>query len=92
MKYLFFYIVIVNFITFLMFAIDKKKAIKNEWRIPEAWLLFFSFIGGSLGGVLAMKIMKHKTKKPKFTIIMPVLLLINILTVYYIISYLTNLL
>lgn len=86
MKYFYFYLILINIVTFILFAIDKKRAKKNQWRIPESQLLFFSLLGGSIGGIIAMKIVKHKTKKPKFTIGMPLLLLINIFIVYYLIK------
>lgn len=86
MKYFYFYLILINIVTFIMFAIDKKRAKRNQWRIPESQLLFFSLLGGSIGGIIAMKIVKHKTKKPKFTIGMPLLLLINIFIVYYLIK------
>lgn len=86
MKYFYFYLILINIVTFILFAIDKKRAKKNQWRIPESQLLFFSLLGGSIGGIIAMKIVKHKTKKPKFTISMPLLLLINIFIVYYLIK------
>lgn len=79
------YILFINTITFGAFALDKKRAIKNQWRIPESTLLILSLIGGSLGGLLAMKIVKHKTKKMKFTIGIPLLLLVNIFIIWYII-------
>lgn len=83
MEYLYLYIVAINIITFWMFALDKKRARKKVWRIPESRLLFFSLIGGSLGGILAMITVHHKTRKLIFTIGMPVLLVINILALYY---------
>lgn len=86
MKYFYFYLILINIVTFILFAIDKKRAKKNQWRIPESQLLFFSLLGGSIGGIIAMNIVKHKTKKPKFTIGMPLLLLINIFIVYYLIK------
>lgn len=83
MEYLYLYIAAINIITFWMFALDKKRAIKKVWRIPESRLLFLSLIGGSLGGILAMITVHHKTRKLIFTIGMPVLLVINILALYY---------
>lgn len=83
MEYLYLYIVAINITTFWMFAADKKRARKKVWRIPESRLLFFSLIGGSLGGILAMITVHHKTKKLLFTIGMPVLLVINIFVLYY---------
>lgn len=84
MDYFLYYLLVINVVTFGLFALDKKRARKGEWRIPEATLLFFSLIGGSIGGMLAMKIVKHKTKKIKFMIGMPLLLLVNILAIYFI--------
>ena len=86
MKYLYLYIILINTTTFIMFAIDKKRARKKEWRIPETWLLLSSLLGGSLGGIISMKIVNHKTKKPKFLIGMPMLLAINILLIYYLVK------
>lgn len=83
MDYLSYYFIIINIINFILFAIDKQKAKKNQWRIPESWLFFTSFIGGSLGGLLAMNIMKHKTRKISFAIGMPILLIINFLIWFY---------
>lgn len=83
MDYLSYYFIIINIINFILFAIDKQKAKKNQWRIPESWLFFTSFIGGSLGGLLAMNIMKHKTSKVTFLIIMPILAIFNFLTWFY---------
>ena len=84
MNYLYLYILIINLITFGVFALDKKKAKKKQWRIPESTLLLLSLIGGSLGGLLAMKIVKHKTQKIKFVIGVPFLLIVNFLMYFYI--------
>ncbi len=59
------YLIIINIINFIMFGIDKAKAKKNKWRIPESTLLGLSLIGGSLGGIMAMTSFRHKTKKRK---------------------------
>ena len=84
MNYLYLYILLINLITFGVFALDKKKAKKKQWRIPESTLLLLSLIGGSLGGLLAMKIVKHKTQKIKFAIGVPFLLIVNIFVIIYI--------
>lgn len=86
MKILYYYLIIINILTFLFFATDKYKAKKNLWRIPESTLLLLSFIGGSLGGILAMSLFHHKTAKTKFKILMPVFLVINTIVLYYITS------
>lgn len=86
MDYLVEYLIIINVVTFLVFAVDKKRAQKRRWRIPEAWLFGLSLIGGSLGGLISMKVMKHKTKKMSFVIGMPLLLIINIVEAYYLLA------
>ncbi len=86
MKYLFIYLVLVNALAFLLMLIDKIKAKKKMWRIPERVLLGVSAIGGSLGGLLGMQLFRHKTKHLQFTIGIPVMLVVHIvlLVVLYI--------
>lgn len=83
MEYLYRYLILINIICFIVFALDKKRSRRNQWRISEATLLLLSLIGGSLGGILSMRLFRHKTGKLKFRIAMPLLLIINILVVYY---------
>ena len=64
-----------------MFYIDKQRAVKHQWRISESALLLSAFIGGSLGAVAGMKLFRHKTKHPKFYILIPVFLIIHILII-----------
>lgn len=71
------YLVIINVITFVIFGVDKYKAIRQEWRIRESTLLGLALIGGSIGGWLAMYIFHHKTKKVKFFVGIPVILVIQ---------------
>lgn len=78
MKYLWIYLAIINAVCFLFMLADKRKAQKKAWRIPEATLMGIAAIGGSLGGLLGMYTFRHKTKHPKFTIGIPVLLAIHI--------------
>lgn len=71
------YFVFANLFTFLLFGADKRKAVKGKWRIPEATLLFFAAIGGSVGALLGMIHYRHKTKKPKFYVGVPVILILQ---------------
>ena len=71
------YLLIINAVSFLFMLIDKRKAVKKAWRIPEATLLGIAAIGGSLGAVLAMRLFRHKTLHPKFAIGLPVLLAVH---------------
>ena len=79
MKYLYFYLLIVNALSFLFMLTDKIKAVKGRWRIPERTLLGLCAIGGSLGGMLAMRLFRHKTLHPQFSIGIPVLLAVHII-------------
>ncbi len=82
MKLLTIYLVLINIITFLIFAFDKYCAVKDKWRIKEATLLGLCFVGGALGGYVSMQIFRHKTRKQKFTITVPVLLALQIFLIY----------
>ena len=72
------YLVTVNLAGFVLMGIDKKKAIRNAWRIPEAHLFLCAFIGGSIGSLLGMRFFRHKTRHPKFTIGMPAILILQL--------------
>lgn len=77
------YLLIINIIGFLIMGIDKLKAIKGMWRIPENTLFVFTFLGGGVGTILGMYIFRHKTKKLKFIIGMPAILILEILIYIY---------
>lgn len=57
----------VNMVAFLAFGIDKWKAKRHRWRIPESTLILLAVIGGSIGAYLGMKVFHHKTQHRKFT-------------------------
>lgn len=83
MKYLTVYLIIINAAAFLLMLTDKKKAMKHAFRIPEATLLGVAVIGGSLGAVLGMRIFRHKTRKLKFTLGLPLLLAVHMILLYF---------
>lgn len=85
MLYLELYLLLINFISFITFLIDKRKSIKSKWRIRENTLHLLSFIGGVYGSIVAMLLFRHKTKKPRFCIITAIALLFNLLILYIII-------
>ncbi|MGN0144436.1 MAG: DUF1294 domain-containing protein [Clostridium sp.] len=78
------YLIIINFIGFLIMFIDKNRAIHHEWRISEKNLLLISLIGGSVGMFTGMHIFKHKTKHLKFTLGVPFIFILQIITAVYI--------
>lgn len=87
MKYLLVYLVIVNAAGFLFMLIDKRKAQKNLWRIPERTLMGTAVAGGSLGVLLGMHTFRHKTKHLKFTIGVPVILAVQVLIAVFTLVY-----
>ena len=74
MKPLLIYLFLVNALGLVFMLSDKIKAKKNKWRIPEATLMGFAIIGGSLGVMIGMRLFRHKTLHPKFAIGVPVIL------------------
>ena len=77
-KYLVVYLLVVNLITFFLYGIDKRRAVRKAWRIPESVLIGFAAIGGSVGAFLAMLVFRHKTKHAKFTVGVPLILVAQI--------------
>ncbi|OOR99895.1 hypothetical protein B0187_03565 [Haemophilus paracuniculus] len=63
---IFIYLVLINLVSFCFMYVDKQRAIKNQWRIPELTLLLLCLAGGFIGTFLAMKYVRHKTKHLPF--------------------------
>lgn len=78
-----YYFLAINLITFIVYGIDKYKAKKAKWRIPEATLLLMAAIGGSIGAWLGMKVWHHKTLHKKFKYGIPTILLLQIIAIIY---------
>ena len=76
------YFLLINAIGFLLMLVDKYKAKRNLWRIPEATLMGVAAIGGSIGTIAGMNLFRHKTKHPKFYIGLPVILALQIILIY----------
>ena len=85
MRALIYCLIGLNVITFLVYGIDKWKARRDRWRIPEATLLMLAVLGGSVGALLGMTVFHHKTKHGKFRIGLPLILLAQIVLVYFLI-------
>ena len=82
-----YYLIVINFVTFLVYGIDKWKAKQGSWRIPEATLLLLAVIGGSIGAWSGMKVWHHKTLHKKFRFGVPAIIIVQLaLIVYFIIS------
>ena len=72
------YILGINVIAFIVYGIDKLKAKRGKWRIPESTLLLLAAIGGILGAWLGMKVWHHKTMHKKFQYGVPLLLILQL--------------
>ena len=77
LKYIIIYFILVNFIAFLMYGMDKKKAIDGKYRIAERTLVLIGVIGGSIGAMAGMKVFHHKTKHKKFVYGLPLIFMLQ---------------
>ena len=74
---------LLNLVSFLLFGLDKWKAMHGRWRIPESTLLLPAALGGSTGAFLGMKMFHHKTRKAKFYLGVPALWIIQVILLWY---------
>lgn len=88
MKLLLVYLLIINAAAFALMLADKWKAKKNRWRIPEATLMGVAALGGSIGALAGMYLVRHKTQHPKFTLGIPLILSVQIVAAVWILVYL----
>lgn len=84
LKYIIIYLLIINIIAFFAMWLDKRKAKKGAWRIPENSLMILALLGGSIGAIAGMYTFRHKTKKLRFTIGFPVILISEVLLAIWI--------
>ena len=83
MSCLTYYLLAINVVTFIVYGIDKYKAKKAKWSIPETTLLLLAVLGGSIGAWMGMKVWHHKTMHKKFKYGIPAILLIQIALMTY---------
>lgn len=86
MRALLYYLIGINVLTFLVYGLDKWKARRDQWRIPEATLLMLAVLGGSIGALLGMTVFHHKTRHKKFQIGLPLILLAQIFLTYFLLT------
>lgn len=82
---IFAYLLCVNVVTFFLYGIDKLKAKRSKWRIPEATLLWFAVAGGSVGALLGIRVWHHKTLHKKFRYGVPAILILQLALAGYIV-------
>lgn len=82
MKLLYLYLIIMNALGFLLMLIDKQKARRGQWRIPEATLMGVAALGGSVGSLIGMYTVRHKTRHIKFTLGIPAILVLQLIAAF----------
>ena len=85
-RIVFIYLVIINLIAFLLMAMDKSRARKHQWRIPEKTLFLSAILGGSIGAIAGMYTFHHKTRHWYLVIGMPAILLLQVVLAVWICS------
>jgi uncharacterized membrane protein YsdA (DUF1294 family) len=78
-----YYLLAINVVAFLLYGIDKYKAVHHLWRIPESVLLLTVVIGGGLGAMTGMKYFRHKTQHLKFRVGVPLIVLCQVGLIMY---------
>ena len=78
MKLILIYLLIINALGCLLMLIDKIKAKKKRWRIPEVTLFLVAAVGGSIGSLIGMYAFRHKTKHFQFIVGMPLILAVQV--------------
>ena len=79
------YLLAINILTFVVFGVDKYKAIKKQYRVPEKTLFLLAVMGGSAGALAGMFTFRHKTRKWYFRIGIPCIWAVQILLLIYLI-------
>ncbi|MBQ6576472.1 MAG: DUF1294 domain-containing protein [Bacteroidales bacterium] len=80
------YLIVINLVTLFAFIIDKKKAKRSKWRIPEATLLGLAALGGSIGAWLGMRLWRHKTLHNKFRFGIPLIFLAQLAIAFFLLK------
>lgn len=89
MKWFIIYLIVINIISFAAMGIDKRRAVKNKWRIPEKTLFLFVVLGGGIGGTIGMHMFHHKTKHWYFALGFPLITIVEYvgsIVLYFVVS------
>lgn len=77
------YFIVINLLGFFIMWLDKRKAKKGAWRIPEKTLFIVTALGGGIGTIAGMYTFRHKTQKIQFVIGFPFITILEIITILY---------
>lgn len=83
MKSILTYLILINAFTFLCFGYDKELARKNKIRIPERTLFLSALFGGTIGGLVAIRVFRHKTSKTSFILVVYGILFLQLVLLYF---------
>ena len=86
MKPFLLYLLLINAAAFVLMLVDKEKARNHRWRIPERTLIGSAILGGSIGALAGMYLLRHKTRHPKFTLGIPAILAAQLILGIWILS------
>ena len=78
-----YYLILINIVTCLLFGLDKRRAVRGQWRIRERTLLLLAAAGGAAGGWAGMYLFRHKTKKARFFVGIPLMLAVQIFLLFF---------
>lgn len=85
-RVLLWYLIVINFVTLIAFALDKIFAIEHKYRIRIVTLLGLAFIGGSIGAIIAMYVFRHKIHKDYFTVGIPLIMVMQIVVIFFLMN------
>ena len=80
------YLILINLLAFALMGVDKSKARRHKWRIPEKTLFLSALLGGSVGAIVGMQVFRHKTKHWYFVVGMPAILIAQIIIGYFVLN------
>lgn len=87
LKIVLIYLVVINVVTFVVYGIDKYKAVRSKWRIPENTLIGLAVVGGSIGAWMGMKFWHHKTLHAKFRFGIPLILIAQVALAWWLMQH-----
>ncbi len=79
------YLLAINLVAFTAMGLDKRKAVKHKWRIPEKRLFLYVILGGGVGGTLGMSMFRHKTKHWYFKVFFPLITILEYAAIIFVV-------
>ena len=77
------YLLLINLLAFALMGVDKSRARRHKWRIPEKTLFLSALLGGSVGAIAGMQLFRHKTRHWYFRVGLPVIFLLQAAAAVY---------